>query len=275
MTSNKTLKLGVNIGYVATLRQARGTVYPAPADAVRIAEASGADSITVHLREDRRHISDADIEGLMASLRLPLNFEMAATPEMQAIALRHRPHAVHGSHRQDVGRRRRVPRAERIVTVIAHGRDGDQTRVRHFRHGRADPRVHVPVDRRQDRAHAVGLAVVQGPGAGRQEVAGPGVPGLVEVVELDHREATTGIDSRKIGVLETSDKSLALATVLLAAVSISLGYMSYEVFVWMLGVPFYDLDASIVSWSSRYQYYSFSLSVAAFGAFLFNAIRRV
>ncbi len=88
------LRLGVNIDHVATVRNARGSAYPDPIRAAKLAEEAGADGITAHLREDRRHISDADIEGLMAALRLPLNFEMAATPEMQAIALRHRPHAV-------------------------------------------------------------------------------------------------------------------------------------------------------------------------------------
>ena len=88
------LRLGVNIDHVATVRNARGSAYPDPIRAAQIAEAAGADGITAHLREDRRHISDADIEGLMAALTLPLNFEMAATAEMQAIALRHKPHAV-------------------------------------------------------------------------------------------------------------------------------------------------------------------------------------
>ena len=88
------LRLGVNIDHVATVRNARGSAYPDPIRAAQLAEAAGADGITAHLREDRRHISDADIEGLMAALSLPLNFEMAATDEMQAIALRHRPHAV-------------------------------------------------------------------------------------------------------------------------------------------------------------------------------------
>lgn len=88
------LRLGVNIDHVATVRNARGSAYPDPLRAAKLAEAAGADGITAHLREDRRHISDADIEGLMAGLSLPLNFEMAATDEMQAIALRHRPHAV-------------------------------------------------------------------------------------------------------------------------------------------------------------------------------------
>ncbi|MGZ9809445.1 pyridoxine 5'-phosphate synthase [Pseudoroseicyclus sp. H15] len=88
------LRLGVNIDHVATVRNARGSAYPDPARAARLAEEAGADGITAHLREDRRHISDADIEALMAALNGPLNLEMAATEEMQAIALRHRPHAV-------------------------------------------------------------------------------------------------------------------------------------------------------------------------------------
>ena len=88
------LRLGVNIDHVATVRNARGGAYPDPVRAAKLAEAAGADGITAHLREDRRHITDSDIEGLMAELTLPLNFEMAATDEMQAIALRHKPHAV-------------------------------------------------------------------------------------------------------------------------------------------------------------------------------------
>ena len=87
-------RLGVNIDHVATLRNARGAAYPDPVRAALIAEAAGADGITAHLREDRRHIRDADIDALMDALRVPLNFEMAATAEMQAIALRHKPHAV-------------------------------------------------------------------------------------------------------------------------------------------------------------------------------------
>ncbi len=88
------LRLGVNIDHVATVRNARGGATPDPVRAAIMAEAAGADGITAHLREDRRHITDTDIEGLMAALKGPLNFEMAATAEMQAIALRHKPHAV-------------------------------------------------------------------------------------------------------------------------------------------------------------------------------------
>lgn len=88
------LRLGVNIDHVATVRNARGSAYPDPVRAALLAEEAGADGITAHLREDRRHITDRDIERLVAALTRPLNFEMAATEEMQAIALRHRPHAV-------------------------------------------------------------------------------------------------------------------------------------------------------------------------------------
>lgn len=88
------LRLGVNIDHVATLRNARGVAWPDPLRAALLAEAAGADGITAHLREDRRHIRDADIDALMAGIRVPLNFECAATAEMQAIILRHRPHAV-------------------------------------------------------------------------------------------------------------------------------------------------------------------------------------
>ena len=88
------LRLGVNIDHVATVRNARGTAYPDPLRAALLAEAAGADGITAHLREDRRHIRDGDIEALAAGLSIPLNFECAATAEMQAIGLRHRPHAM-------------------------------------------------------------------------------------------------------------------------------------------------------------------------------------
>ncbi|KAJ56931.1 pyridoxine 5'-phosphate synthase [Actibacterium mucosum KCTC 23349] len=94
MATKPHVRLGVNIDHVATVRNARGSAYPDPIRAAIMAEEAGADGITAHLREDRRHISDADIEGLMEALKGPLNFEMAATAEMQEIALRHKPHAV-------------------------------------------------------------------------------------------------------------------------------------------------------------------------------------
>ncbi|MEJ7777031.1 MAG: pyridoxine 5'-phosphate synthase [Sphingomicrobium sp.] len=87
------LRLGVNIDHVATIRNARGGDHPDPVRAAQIAAAAGADGITAHLREDRRHITDGDIDRLMAQIDLPLNLEMAATEEMLAIALAHRPHA--------------------------------------------------------------------------------------------------------------------------------------------------------------------------------------
>jgi pyridoxine 5-phosphate synthase len=87
------LRLGVNIDHVATVRNARGAGYPDPVRAARLAAEAGADGITAHLREDRRHITDEDIARLAAGLTIPLNLEMAATGEMAAIALRHRPHA--------------------------------------------------------------------------------------------------------------------------------------------------------------------------------------
>ncbi len=87
------LRLGVNIDHVATIRNARGGANPDPVRAARLAAKAGADGITAHLREDRRHISDDDILRLAREIELPLNLEMAATDEMLEIALRHRPHA--------------------------------------------------------------------------------------------------------------------------------------------------------------------------------------
>jgi pyridoxine 5-phosphate synthase len=88
------LRLGVNVDHVATLRNARGGHYPDPIKAAEIAIAAGADGITAHLREDRRHIRDDDIARLKRKISKPLNFEMAATPEMVDIAVKTRPHAV-------------------------------------------------------------------------------------------------------------------------------------------------------------------------------------
>jgi pyridoxine 5-phosphate synthase len=87
------LRLGVNIDHVATIRNARGGRHPDPVRAARLAAQAGADGITAHLREDRRHIADDDIERLSRDLQLPLNLEMAATDEMLQIALKHKPHA--------------------------------------------------------------------------------------------------------------------------------------------------------------------------------------
>ncbi|TDI61806.1 MAG: pyridoxine 5'-phosphate synthase [Alphaproteobacteria bacterium] len=89
----KPLRLGVNIDHVATIRNARGGLHPDPVRAAIVAAGAGADGITAHLREDRRHISDHDIKRLANEVALPLNLEMAATPEMLAIALNHTPNA--------------------------------------------------------------------------------------------------------------------------------------------------------------------------------------
>ncbi|MBS28413.1 MAG: pyridoxine 5'-phosphate synthase [Alphaproteobacteria bacterium] len=88
------LRLGVNVDHVATIRNARGGGHPDPVRAARAASEAGADSIVAHLREDRRHISDEDLTGLMESIDIPLTLEMAATDEMLDIALRHTPYAV-------------------------------------------------------------------------------------------------------------------------------------------------------------------------------------
>ena len=87
----KNLKLGVNIDHVATVRNARGEKYPSPLRAAILAEKCGADSVTIHLREDRRHINDKDLRSIISKLTIPLNLEIAATKEMLKIALKHRP----------------------------------------------------------------------------------------------------------------------------------------------------------------------------------------
>ena len=150
------LRLGVNIDHVATVRNARGGAVPDPVRAARLAEEAGADGITAHLREDRRHISDADIEALMAALTLPLNLEMAATEEMQAIALRHRPHAV------CVVPERREERTTEGGLEVAR----DENRLAHFiaplREAGSRVSIFVAADARQVEAAArIGAQVVE------------------------------------------------------------------------------------------------------------------
>jgi pyridoxine 5-phosphate synthase len=94
MGKNKKIRLGVNIDHVATIRNARGGIHPNPVDAAILAQKSGADGITIHLREDRRHIRDEDLIRLKKEINLPINLEMAATDEMLKIALETNPHAV-------------------------------------------------------------------------------------------------------------------------------------------------------------------------------------
>jgi pyridoxine 5-phosphate synthase len=150
------LRLGVNIDHVATVRNARGSAYPDPVRAARLAEEAGADGITAHLREDRRHISDGDIEALMEALTLPLNFEMAATEEMQRIALRHRPHAV------CIVPERREERTTEGGLEVAK----DENRLAHFIAPLAEAGCRVSIfiaaDARQiEAAHRIGAAVVE------------------------------------------------------------------------------------------------------------------
>jgi len=88
------IRLGVNIDHIATIRNARGEFYPEPVRAALIVQQSGADSLTIHLREDRRHINDEDLIKIKRNISIPLNLEMAPTPEMLRIALRHKPNYV-------------------------------------------------------------------------------------------------------------------------------------------------------------------------------------
>jgi pyridoxine 5-phosphate synthase len=150
------LRLGVNIDHVATVRNARGGPWPDPLRAAEIAEAAGADGITAHLREDRRHITDADIDGLMRTLRLPLNLEMAATPEMQAMALRYQPHAV------CLVPERREERTTEGGLEVAR----EENRLAHFIAPLRDAGIRVSIfiaaDRRQiEAAHRIGAPVVE------------------------------------------------------------------------------------------------------------------
>ena len=150
------LRLGVNIDHVATVRNARGGAYPDPLRAAKLSEEAGADGITAHLREDRRHISDADIDGLMEVLTVPLNFEMAATPEMQAIALRHKPHAV------CIVPEKREERTTEGGLEVAR----EENRIAHFiaplRDAGCRVSIFIAPDRRQiEAAHRIGAQVIE------------------------------------------------------------------------------------------------------------------
>ncbi|SHF08884.1 pyridoxine 5'-phosphate synthase [Ruegeria intermedia] len=154
--SDTHLRLGVNIDHVATVRNARGGAYPDPLRAAKLAEEAGADGITAHLREDRRHISDGDIEGLMQVLSVPLNFEMAATPEMQAIALRHKPHAV------CIVPEKREERTTEGGLEVAR----EENRLAHFiaplRDAGCRVSIFIAADRKQiEAAHRIGAQVIE------------------------------------------------------------------------------------------------------------------
>ncbi|MGK8233085.1 pyridoxine 5'-phosphate synthase [Roseovarius sp. MS2] len=156
MSAGKKLRLGVNIDHVATVRNARGGAYPDPLRAARIAQEAGADGITAHLREDRRHISDADIDGLMEVLTVPLNFEMAATDEMQRIALRHKPHAV------CIVPEKREERTTEGGLEVAR----EESRLAHFiaplREAGCRVSIFIAADKRQiEAAHRIGAEVIE------------------------------------------------------------------------------------------------------------------
>lgn len=155
MTQNS-LRLGVNIDHVATVRNARGGAYPDPIRAAKLAEEAGADGITAHLREDRRHITDADIDGLMEALSVPLNFEMAATDEMQKIALRHKPHAV------CIVPEKREERTTEGGLEVAR----EENRLAHFiaplRDAGCRVSIFIAADRKQiEAAHRIGAEVIE------------------------------------------------------------------------------------------------------------------
>ena len=156
MTTFGKLRLGVNIDHVATVRNARGGDTPDPLRAARIAQEAGADCITAHLREDRRHISDADIAGLMEILTVPLNFEMAATAEMQKIALHHKPHAV------CLVPEKREERTTEGGLEVAR----EENRLAHYiaplRNAGCRVSMFIAADKRQiDAAHRIGAQVIE------------------------------------------------------------------------------------------------------------------
>ncbi|MCF2905744.1 pyridoxine 5'-phosphate synthase [Octadecabacter sp. CECT 8868] len=150
------LRLGVNIDHVATVRNARGGSTPDPVRAAILAQEFGADGITAHLREDRRHIADADIDALMDALNIPLNFEMAATDEMQKIALRHKPHAV------CIVPEKREERTTEGGLEVAR----EENQLAHFiaplREAGCRVSIFIAADQRQiDAAHRIGAQVIE------------------------------------------------------------------------------------------------------------------
>jgi pyridoxine 5-phosphate synthase len=150
------IRLGVNIDHVATVRNARGVASPDPVRAAKIAIAAGADGITAHLREDRRHIRDADMQALKERISKPLNFEMAATDEMMAIALRIKPHAV-----CLVPEKRTEITTEGGLDVIG-GQDHLKPYIARLRAAGIRVSLFIDPDTRQlDMAHTLGAPVVE------------------------------------------------------------------------------------------------------------------
>ena len=149
-------RLGVNIDHVATIRNARGGAHPDPLRAAKMAAAAGADGITAHLREDRRHMTDDDIDRLSEAIDLPLNLEMAATDEMLAIALRHRPHAA------CIVPERRVERTTEGGLDVAGGLDHLRRFVDELSAAGIRVSMFIEAEARQlDAAHALGAPVVE------------------------------------------------------------------------------------------------------------------
>lgn len=153
---SRELRLGVNIDHVATIRNARGCGYPDPVRAAHLAAQAGADGITAHLREDRRHITDTDITRLCDEIDLPLNLEMAATDEMLQIALRHKPHAA-----CIVPEKREERTTEGGLDVV-----GGFEMLKPFVAGLSDAGIRVslfiePDTKALDAAHALGAPVVE------------------------------------------------------------------------------------------------------------------
>jgi pyridoxine 5-phosphate synthase len=150
------LRLGVNIDHVATIRNARGGRFPDPVRAAKCAAQAGADGITAHLREDRRHISDHDIERLAGEIALPLNLEMAATEEMLQIALKHRPHAA------CIVPEKREERTTEGGIDAAGQRDRLRPIVRALGDAKVRVSLFIEADRKQlDAAKALGAPVIE------------------------------------------------------------------------------------------------------------------
>ena len=149
-------RLGVNIDHVATIRNARGGAHPDPLRAAKMAAVAGADGITAHLREDRRHMTDDDIDRLSEAIDLPLNLEMAATDEMLAIALRHRPHAA------CIVPERRVERTTEGGLDVADGLDHLRRFVDELSAAGIRVSMFIEAEAHQlDAAHALGAPVVE------------------------------------------------------------------------------------------------------------------
>jgi len=184
------LRLGVNIDHVATIRNARGGRHPDPVRAARLAAKAGADGITAHLREDRRHISDHDIERLSREIDLPLNLEMAATEDMLAIALRHRPHAA------SLVPEKREERTTEGGLDVRRFRDQLAPYVRRL--GEAGIRVSLfiePDPAQLDAAVALGALVVELHTGAYCEAEGPAqARHLGRIVDAAARAATIGLE---------------------------------------------------------------------------------